>query len=982
MSPNYWQSGIGDSNDLLLLSIDNTIVDSEEKWVPRINHGYFYDRQSEWYSFSDDLKIEYFYNNQLESGVHYKDLDFRPKPAVPIYVRRYSWDKSKQEYEIDVDLRKRVDFTGTNDADTTNDDGTIAFHNISSGLYDEFVVDYDYGNTPRIYTNKNYCEQFTTSGDFNNYELVGISDDTREVYNLSYSPVDASGQVEVISYLSSGTYTWWNKIDSNQAFNVPTGTNPWAYECKVDDILGTITFWSGCMPEAGSKIVARYTKGLLVEYEPENSRDYLFADTADTNPTRTALDKGFVSTRMVNPRPTFITLSSDYETGSNYQTDIDGPIGNVTALVKDIDGNFLEGIPITFEFLGPIAGSVNTETSMTNASGQAKTIYKPPTTVENIGAYTADVEVSGAYTLVTVEDLIEPTGPSGVMLYEVYSNDLILGIPSSGLNTYYEDYISDEGYEVNPVGTPAGVQSGIDFEVMYRDMFGLPQPTSGLLPVIASGLISEGGKLGKKQVYDVSDTGVISPHYGIEQTGGTNSPIWPVSFRNVGTTDEPILELIYLGDLEFDRAAINSFFAVVEGTDRVRAYFSNDWTKQRVYSNTISLDVNIPDKADGIFSFTTAADIPDNLFVRPYDVGVLPDSFIWAASGVQLYDAYWDERLPTATKQFAALTAIAPCIALYRFDGDYTDSGPNSVDASNTGTSLTTTNPYNAQSVQVSAADEYITANDLYQYIDMNDGTFELSYKAPYNGYLLGSGSSFEYLTHLIGQGSQELSDGTTSTTYDGIIIKTAQIGVTPYIAFDYIASGQAIGSLLQRGIRIDGTNLTDGEWHQIKMSWDFDQEDSLNSGMLGLDVWIDNLSVINHSGLMTEYIPQTMSSGLEYIVGFANSGEVGENLSAPGYYDEIRLSSGEQLDPTFQPDYGIEYEDYVTWFKRARKLDSQTMGTLASGLEEFAFSGTTPNISPVGFRFLDDNSEIASALDQRIFYDLNPTLATGLYDV
>jgi hypothetical protein len=198
------------------------------------------------------------------------------------------------------------------------------------------------------------------------------------------------------------------------------------------------------------------------------------------------------------------------------------------------------------------------------------------------------------------------------------------------------------------------------------------------------------------------------------------------------------------------------------------------------------------------------------------------------------------------------------------------------------------------------------------------------------------------------------------------------------------MASGQVAGSVEQRARRLDSTDLTDGKWHQLKMYWEFDKDTSLlNSGQVNLDVWIDNVSIINSDNLAFGGSPQTMSSGMEYIVGFAASGfsseaiDRGGNFSAPGYFDEIRLSSGEQLGHTFQPEYSLSYEDYVTWFRRTRKLDTQTISP-----EQYLFSGTAPNMVPVGFRLKNDDSNIASTLDQRTFLDINDPLPSGLYEI
>jgi len=368
LTDDYWQSGIGDNKDLLLLSIRDVVLEDDELWVPQVNHGYFYEYNTEWFLFSDDYKIEHFYNNQLFSGVQYVDLEYKPKPGIPIQAKRYRWDKDERKYLKDLDLRKKVEFTGVEvddiEQDTTNADGNISFENINANRQ-EFVVDYDFGSTPRVYTNKDYSEAIIHSGDFVNYEMVGVSNGQQEIFNLEYSPVDPSGQVEIVSYLASGAYTWWNRIDSVQdfAFGEP-------YEYKLDEVLGAVTFWSGFVPEIGSKIIARYTKGLEVEYEPERSRDYILADGADVNPLNHPFNAGFVLASLKDLGPT-VVLTSDYDTGSDYQTDLASVAGKLIATVEDAEGRAFENQNVTFELFNPVIGSISSSNAFTDKDGQA-----------------------------------------------------------------------------------------------------------------------------------------------------------------------------------------------------------------------------------------------------------------------------------------------------------------------------------------------------------------------------------------------------------------------------------------------------------------------------------------------------------------------------------------------------------------------------------------------------------------------------------
>ena len=91
-------------------------------------------------------------------------------------------------------------------------------------------------------------------------------------------------------------------------------------------------------------------------------------------------------------------------------------------------------------------------------------------------------------------------------------------------------------------------------------------------------------------------------------------------------------------------------------------------------------------------------------------------------------------------------------------------------------------------------------------------------------------------------------------------------------------------------------------------------------------------------------------------------------NASALGYYDEFRVTSGENVTAhTFQPRYYLEYESYENWFRRTRPLDSKHLG-----LDTYSFSGDCPSTIPIGYRLPSSDTNVASRLGHRTFIDIN----------
>jgi len=627
------------------------------------------------------------------------------------------------------------------------------------------------------------------------------------------------------------------------------------------------------------------------------------------------------------------------------------------ATVTSIKNNLLPDQEVHFEIVGAIVGSLSSDSALTNTDGEAKAVYSPPLYAEDMGNATTDVVHSGQYTIITVDDMVNPVTNSGVLLFQVFREDLVLGYPSSGQDAYYSEYIAEEGFEVNPSRTAADTQSGIDFEHFYRTSFGFP--TLNTYDDTDTDTLGTG----RKEVVTTIDPDAVHPHYGIEKSDVV-APIFPDSYSNVGTTESPIIRLVYDAELPlFSGYDFKSYFAVAESEVKVRAYFIHPRTNRRVYSNTITIEVTIPDKADGVFFFDDAdEDISDGLFTKTINIDDLSDSYILSTSG-EHWDTYLEDRISSGELRYKPLVVNRDTSVLYHFDGDYLDSGPSGIDGVGHGTTFISEQPYWEQSLQVSDSGHYVEASGIFGLLNMYNGSIEFAYKAPYAGYLLGSGGFSEFFTYVAGKDVYHATHG--------VFITATEAGGTPYVTFRYVVSGETAGAgVSDFGYRIDESDLNDGQWHLVRMGWTFETIDA-HSGTCDLKAWIDNKQIIDGVGLVVDAVPLSVSSGiLQYAVGFPN-------YSAVGYYDEFRLSSHSQSDADFQFNYYLTYEEYVDWFRRTKKMDSVILG-----LETWTFSGNDSGMVPVGFRIKDDNINIASLLDQRTFYDLNDPLPSGTYDV
>lgn len=993
LSNDYWQSGIGDNLDLLLLSVAEEGVLDSKKWISKINHGYFYEYQDEYYLFSDDYRIEQFYWNQLESGVQYKDLNDYPRPGIPIKVRRYVWDEANRKYGLDLDLRKRVSFSGTLtgyvEADTENDDGNISYENIDSTKY-EFLVDYDYSTFPRVYLNDDYSEAVAESGQFYNYEFVGVGDGTKSKFNLLYSPVDPSGDFEVVTYIDSGNYYWWNPVSGIDDF-----TPGAAREFKIDKVLGilefgdydpTTTSGAGLIPSIGTKVIARYTKGIEVEYEPDTARDFVSFREIDLNPASLSFSKGFLLLSYANEEPSFITLESDYtyDENSGYSAPWAGSVGSLIATVKSNLGNDFLGQRVYFELTSPYVGNLVADEALTNSNGEASVLYDPPDSLDDIAKLATSFMHSGSNTVILVDDLPTLTNESSILLFAINRTDLVLGFPESGVNGEYSAYIAREGYEVDPDGTAASV----DFEKDYREQFDLPvvEEYDDTDSTMAS--------YGVKIVSSAIDANMVHPHSGV-QDSAVRGPVFPIRYSAVGTATE----LIYGSLLTPPIETVKGYLAVTETPVYARAYFLHPRTQKKVYSNTITLNVSIEDESDGIVIYDDVADVPSGLFREVRNINNLSNADILTWSGL-LYDAYLDERLVSGDLYHRPLPLEDSTIALYRFDGNYADEADSNRYTYGSSIDFVEKNKFWDRGIYVNGSSDYVFTDDLMTEFPAHSGSLEFHYRAPYADYALGSGSDQHSLCYLVGRDS--------SHNVNGLYAVASGWNNTPILSLHYLASGQdwTFASAVQDlsnlnyplltgtlclansvpanywpGIPLVTTNMVDGKWHQIKAQWGVSDINS-TTGSLGFDVYIDNLHVLTLAAgsQLTNGLPSTMTSGEAYLVGgqyiapsFVLNGE-----TPFGYFDEIRISNDLIDDFTFQPYYELRYEDFLSWFRRTRKLDSRTMGLIADNL----FTGTIPSTVPIGYKVEDSEIDISSVVGHRTFFDLNESLYSGYYNI
>ncbi len=626
-----FQSGYGDNEDLLLLSVGLIEESGFHTWAPKVNHGHFFIYDEEWYLYGDLFQAESFAKSLVVSGQQYLELDYSYKPTIPIQVRRYEFNSVLGRHMVNMDFRRKIEFT-------------------VSGTEPEFRVEETTSGPPTLWLNNEWHETvgepiilsdtFANPDDIQALELIGISDGTEnQQFRTTVSPIDPFEEVEVWSYFQPALARQWEVLSGIEKF-VTSGQ-----QVHIDYDYGVFSFgdWStgsgveaGLIPSAGERIVVHYTKGLVALYEPDISHNYILAKDANINPIASSTYRGFVHVTTEPSDPAQIVLEAELPTASpTYLINLGNNTGRLIATVWDLEGRLLEGEEVTIEILPPQVGTFGASSSevsaITNAEGQAKAIYNAPTTIEDVGQASDDVSYDNGNTRIEVEDITDPGTVSGLYLYKIHHWDLSLGIPSSGLDDYYVDYLDEEDVTSGVVSTQA-------WEEEFRITSELGRPVTYEEGDLATGkktaILTQGG------------SNIVDPHTG-SFSATAWSPLFASIIEDIGTDTAPKLRLTYPGNLDLPGTMdTKAYFVVGDAGTRIRAYITNRRTNKKLYSNEIALKVSIPGTISGTYFADLLSNAPSELLTRATNVDNLTDGQIDAMSGVDpFWDDYVDERV-------------------------------------------------------------------------------------------------------------------------------------------------------------------------------------------------------------------------------------------------------------------------------------------------------------------------------------------------
>lgn len=938
-----WQSGYGDDDDLELKTILPVRLDDWDYWVPKIHTGFFYDYENEWYLFSDEYQNQDFWSSHTVSGMQYVDLLYDPKPIFPIQVRRFRYDKVQNKHYVDIEFRKVVELTVSGSP--------------------EFQVDSTNYSPPRIWLNAEWSEEIgsvagatPTVSEVSGLESVGFSTgDEDQQFHLVYSPVVRDKPISIWSYSDAGMLQDWTVISGVDEFTTS------GYEVWVDYERGVVAFGDDSqIPPAGDRIVANYWAGQTILYEPEFATEYVLSPNADLNPL-SALSKGFVQVRTGEFDAASIVLTSSLVLeGSSYIINVGNNIGRFAATVKDTEGTPLEGQIVTFELIEPTVGTFGSATessSATGADGKAYAIYSPPSSVDDIGVYSTDVTIGGNATLV-FDGLFEPENVSGVWLYKVWETDVVLGMPESDLTSYYTDYITDNDLDNLP-----STASGIAYEIAYRGMHGIETPVTYGAADISTG---------RKTIVTTSGVDIIDPRTGTF-TGVASSPKYPDSATNTGTDLEPELTLVYTPASAIDDIAANgtkSYFAVTEQNVSVRAYTTNQRTGQRLYSNTVDINIVVPESGKGTLYVDDLEDVASGLLYLPRDIDTVGSAEIEATQS-NWNSTYLEEREGTYKIIYYPREVDDDTVTLWHLD-DLTDSSGNGLDLNNYGATYTPSGLVDG-AYEITASGQYMIVSGVMATLSDNgaSGTFETYYKCS----MPDLGTKYKVIFDAEWGGAS-----VSNRAWFGILHQSNQ----DYLRFQAmyrVTAGEWDDGGDPADLRVVFPIRDDLlDWHHYKFIWSFSEIDpspgeTIPSGYKMVYVYIDDEEIASYGPTLT-FGPVAADTVDSMLIGGPDPSWP-TVLPAEGVYDEMRILDTASFEDTGLTVSGLRFtgETYIDWFSRTHKADSQTLGLTEVSVTQI------PGDLPLGWRLKSDSITLASAIDQITYVNPNEYLVSGYYE-
>jgi hypothetical protein len=254
--------------------------------------------------------------------------------------------------------------------------------------------------------------------------------------------------------------------------------------------------------------------------------------------------------------------------------------------------------------------------------------YNSPATIENVGDYVSQVglDFSGEEVAFTADSIPPGTPLDEIWIFALYHTDPFFGLKDQshaeyGVDKHYEDFLTAEGFTYS-----AEEQAN---EIAYRDtnFIDLNNPAK---PEAITGMDTP-VKQGQKRMIlkEMTIAPFVHPNTGVDASS-LDKVWWPITPLTL-TGDQLVYDKNDLPDSD-ERNKINSYFIVSNQLETIRAYAYNN-SGERVYSNTIGMQITLPDSVNGTYHSAALAEpfvsellrdllaFPTNRSLEPGDQG-------------------------------------------------------------------------------------------------------------------------------------------------------------------------------------------------------------------------------------------------------------------------------------------------------------------------------------------------------------------------
>ena len=511
---------------------------------------------------------------------------------------------------------------------TLADNNELFFHDATDKVY---CVDYDLG-----------IIRFGGHKASDTFLYEAITDTTHQISIINGEDYPRQGVIT----LASGEQVAYYGIDDNSPTHHTLTQCIRGYGGTAASAQGINTsvthVQQGMAPPDGWNIGVAYETTPRIEYEPRYSSDLLIADSVDVRPTSNEKANGIIHISRKPTQLTEILLEVDKNKIGNA---LYGPVyltndyALLTATAYDHEEDPVPGLLLTIEetnspFVGLLNGVQAPYTAKTVQSGQIKTSFTPGSLEDSFGAKVSSVSFSGLNTLITIPGDYRNVDLADVFIFGITKDDPMIG--TVGLQSDTTAFANTSTYPQAQASLTLSTITG--YAVNVNDVYSENYFNNGTVTITTTGgqtylrtiVYYKNGILylnesvpivfadidtvyimhedwqewnpndlnGRKKIIYEWDTSAIHPITG---NLGAYFPITPSSVSySGGYSTFTFNYTLPVPNKDDDTNNLGGYWLTTPTVVTFRAYGNDPLTNNLIYSNEVSVRIELPDYLKGV----------------------------------------------------------------------------------------------------------------------------------------------------------------------------------------------------------------------------------------------------------------------------------------------------------------------------------------------------------------------------------------------